>query len=772
MPEISVIIPAYNHADTLPACLDSVFAQTIRHREAEGRGDPVDVLEVIVINDGSTDNTKEVLKPYLDRIIYRETPNSGAQKTRNLGFSLSRGKFVIFCDADVIMKPTMLGKMRTALLTHPQATYAYCGFLFGLAHFRPQEFNADQLRYRNFIHTTALIRRGSFIGFDEKLKRFHDWDMWLSMLEQGKTGVVVRETLFRAIPRKDGMKYAISEWLPKFFYSPFFEALGIRLKSVIRYKHAADIIAKKHGLDLNASIDGGGRLWLGFIAIFAVSAISFGHPWLGTVASLVFLALTVAASLNQLIYGAVAVLAELVFGSLAGKTLMLSLFGFVLPLRMALFAAVLLIWLIRLAQGRARRPHVSIAIGVLITLSAVGWGMVNGLLHNIPFRDVFLDANAYLALPLVLIFISAVKNEQDQILLKKILKHGAIALAILTFAALYFFSHKFWDPAGVFAYKWLRDSRIAEITALDGGLYRVFIQSQIFCVMAFAMVVFGTMRSKLKQYAWAILPAAALVISGSRSFALGLIAAGVAWLIILLSSRAERGISTPRIKPGDSSPWTNRPYGLGMTAWKAAIVAISGVAIFLVALYFPFPASRSQTSFQEMLRSRSVSERDAATVSRWALLKELNAKIVEAPILGSGFGATVTYQSSDPRIVSTTGGAYTTAAFEWNYHDILIKMGLFGLLAYGYLLFAIFAVLNKSEPRTRLWLLPAFFALLATNAVSPYLNHPLGIGYLALLLALAETKKGGAFTVAELVRSKAPVPAAAAVPGLAMVNEE
>jgi hypothetical protein len=101
-------------------------------------------------------------------------------------------------------------------------------------------------------------------------------------------------------------------------------------------------------------------------------------------------------------------------------------------------------------------------------------------------------------------------------------------------------------------------------------------------------------------------------------------------------------------------------------------------------------------------------------------------------------------------------------------------MGLLGLLAYGYLLYAIFLVLWRSDERERRWLVPAFFALLTLNAVSPFLNHPLGIGYLALLLALAEKKQGelAPVTVAELLKQPSPAHAMAAAPGLAMVSEE
>lgn len=210
-----------------------------------------------------------------------------------------------------------------------------------------------------------------------------------------------------------------------------------------------------------------------------------------------------------------------------------------------------------------------------------------------------------------------------------------------------------------------------------------------------------------------------------------------------------------------------------MTFKKIAAFVVAGLALYAGLLFLPLPSVRSQTSFQDMLRSRSVSDRDAATASRWSLLPKLNEKIKESPIFGNGFGTSVTYQSSDPRIISTTGGSYTTSAFEWNYQDILVKMGLLGLLAYGYLLYAIFLVLLKAEPKERLWLIPSFFALLALNALSPFLNHPLGIGYLALLLALAERQRGqiAPVTVAEIIKTPARH-AVAAAPGLAMTSEE
>ncbi len=762
MREISVIIPTYEHAHTIIRCLNSVFAQTFKD------------TEVIVVDDGSTDGTGEKLKPFLDRIIYKRTANCGAPKARNAGFALSHGRFVIFLDADIVMKPEMLSTLYEALRANPGASYAYGGFRFGIARFRGERFDPERLKRVNFIHTSALIRREDFPGFDESLKRFQDWDLWLTMLKNGKRGIGVGKILFSAKPRS---RFGMSQWRPKIFFSPLFSALGIGKKVVARYRAAAAIIAKKHGLAEPGKPASGERhenrakfLWLAYLAVFAVSAFSFKYPFLGTTLSLAITIFAIALTRTRLIYGVLIMLAELIFGSLAGKTLAISFPGFILPLRFALFGIVGAFWLLRISQRRVRIPPKNAIAGVGLVLAAAGWGIANGLMRGTPLREVFFDANAYFALPIILFFFSAVENEDDQRTLIHNLKHGVIALSVLTLAALYFFGHRFPNAAGVFAYKWLRDTRIAEITALEGGTYRVFIQSQIFCMLSLFVVALGekgplTMAHRWKKWLWAILPAAALLVSGSRSFAAGIAAAGLIWIVIIIFSSLRRnGKQDRRVALSAARAEVN--------AWdvikKLAVFAIGAIAIYAALLAFPFPPARSQASFQDMLRSRSVSQRDAATASRWSLLTELHKKIMESPIYGSGFGATVTYESQDRRIVESTGGTYTTSAFEWNYHDIAVKMGILGLLAYGFLLWSIFSIIKKSSARSRYWLIPAFFALLLTNVFSPYLNHPLGIGYLALLLALADRKPDERVTAEALITNRSPAAAAARPCGAAM----
>lgn len=234
MSALSVIIPTYQHAATIAECLDSVLSQT---RKPD---------EIIVVNDGSTDGTEKVLSRYRDRVSVISQSNQGGNAARNNGFAASRGDLVIFCDADVVMRPDMLEVMERTLAEHPEASYAYGGFRFGWKGFRSYPFDAERLRRMNFVHTTSLVRREHFPGFDPSIRRFQDWDVWLTMLSQGHLGVFVDEELFQVIDRSD--RPGISQWRPSFLYHVPWHRLGWKPTSVRKYEDARRVIIQKHGL--------------------------------------------------------------------------------------------------------------------------------------------------------------------------------------------------------------------------------------------------------------------------------------------------------------------------------------------------------------------------------------------------------------------------------------------------------------------------------------------------------------------------------------------
>ena len=232
---ISIIIPVYNGEKTLNKTLESIAVQTYKN------------IEVIIVNDGSTDNTEKVFERFITKnnlnntYLFVNQENQGAPSARNHGARKAQGDFLFFCDADAILKKDALEKMLQALSDNKQASYAYSSFYWGKKIFKLWPFDAERLKKMPYIHTMALIRREKFPenGWDESIKKLQDWDLWLTMLEQGNVGCFVDEVLFKVIPVG-----GISSWLPSFAYKflPW-------LKDVKKYNEALKIVKQKHKLN-------------------------------------------------------------------------------------------------------------------------------------------------------------------------------------------------------------------------------------------------------------------------------------------------------------------------------------------------------------------------------------------------------------------------------------------------------------------------------------------------------------------------------------------
>ncbi len=198
---VSVIIPCYQAEKTLENTLNDIFNQTYQN------------IEIIAVNDGSTDNTQQILNKYHDKIKIVNQSNKGASAARNRGFEESKGNFILFCDADINLKKNMIEKMTHILIENPNKSYCYSNFKFGIHTFDLFPFDPDRLRKENYISTMSLIRKECFIGFNESLKRFQDWDLWKRMLDKGYEGVWYPERLFIA-PMAGGIsKYSFKNFL-------------------------------------------------------------------------------------------------------------------------------------------------------------------------------------------------------------------------------------------------------------------------------------------------------------------------------------------------------------------------------------------------------------------------------------------------------------------------------------------------------------------------------------------------------------------------------
>ncbi len=132
-----------------------------------------------------------------------------APKKRNDGFEKSTQPFVLFCDDDILLPANYIGTLLEALQKHPEVGFAYSGYhgivlhpethpIHGNFEIPAIHFDAQALKYGNYISTMSLMRRELFCGFDEKLKRLQDWSLWLTIVERGAKGILVPSQTFYA----------------------------------------------------------------------------------------------------------------------------------------------------------------------------------------------------------------------------------------------------------------------------------------------------------------------------------------------------------------------------------------------------------------------------------------------------------------------------------------------------------------------------------------------------------------------------------------------
>ena len=192
--KVSVIIPCYKQAVFLPDALESLLKQTYRNWEA------------IVVNDGSPDNTEEVVRQYMqqdNRISYLPQQNQGVSAARNNGIKQAKGEFILPLDADDTIEPTYVEKAARILDANPQIGIVYCrARLFGAqtGEWKLPEFDPKEIIYTNCIFCSSLFRKSDFEkagGYKEYMHHgYEDWDLWLSFLEHGLKVYRLDEFLF------------------------------------------------------------------------------------------------------------------------------------------------------------------------------------------------------------------------------------------------------------------------------------------------------------------------------------------------------------------------------------------------------------------------------------------------------------------------------------------------------------------------------------------------------------------------------------------------
>lgn len=180
---VSVVIASYNYGKYLPFALESALGQSYGN------------IEVIVVDDGSTDDTPQVIEPYLSdpRLRYIRQANAGQPKTKNRGIAESRGEFIAFLDADDIWLLDKLER-QMPLFADPQVGVVYCrrtwmdeqgGVLPGNERTLRRGFVLDHIFIDNFVcFSSSVVRRRLLIEhgvFDETLPMGIDYDLWIRL---------------------------------------------------------------------------------------------------------------------------------------------------------------------------------------------------------------------------------------------------------------------------------------------------------------------------------------------------------------------------------------------------------------------------------------------------------------------------------------------------------------------------------------------------------------------------------------------------------------
>ena len=403
-----------------------------------------------------------------------------------------------------------------------------------------------------------------------------------------------------------------------------------------------------------------------------------------------------------------------------------------ISLRMVIFGAVLFAWTVQYLRQKVslsfHHPLFFPFTGLFfLALCALG----QSFLLRGDITTALQDGNAYFYtlyfLPLLSIpWKSLQKHQWIQVFVAASLWVGFLTLGIV-----FIFSHTpEWMLVNTYAF--LRDTRLAEITKMTDAIFRVFLPSQIYLLF---LLLFLAPFFWLRSVSWKEgvifasvqgISIATLLVSLSRSYLVGLFVGMCTFVLALFFSKS---VSLKQIFPA--------------IGWHA-LSKIFGLIFLATALFLPVSYLHGQAGdWADMFSSRAGSTQDAAISSRWKLLDPMWQTIKEHPILGSGFGKTVSFETDDPRAEAVTGDKiWTTYAMEWGWLELWLKMGILGPLVFLWIAYVVIRGLIPLLAQPARWLaiggLASLALLYTIHIFSPYLNHPLGIGFLLFLAPFLE----------------------------------
>jgi glycosyltransferase involved in cell wall biosynthesis len=194
MPEVSVVIATYNRGALLERALDSVFGQTFED------------YEVLVADDGSTDDTPERLKKHRSRVRVLQLEHQGRPaRVRNRAIQEASGKYLAFLDSDDLWAPEKLERQVGLMRQDPELVLCYTDSVvedengrFLHVHSRRERprrgWVLDALLQTNFIPVPTVLARTDLVssagGFEESLRMAEDWCLWVRLALKGRIGFV------------------------------------------------------------------------------------------------------------------------------------------------------------------------------------------------------------------------------------------------------------------------------------------------------------------------------------------------------------------------------------------------------------------------------------------------------------------------------------------------------------------------------------------------------------------------------------------------------
>ncbi len=495
----------------------------------------------------------------------------------------------------------------------------------------------------------------------------------------------------------------------------------------------------------------GKRTWQALSAIFAIhlaGILAWQDPTWGLYFLIATLIATFLISYRSLALGLLIAFGEIFVGG-HGHLIDATIGGFSLSLRMIIFLAVMLAWGALVLQKK--REFILLPVRDtpwLLLVGAVILGALVGMITNDPGLAID-DVNSFLIIAYLLPIISITWTHALRRELLQVLTAAVAWLVLATIGLSFIFTHFSGDVLDP-VYTFVRDTRQFEVTFLTapfpedtrtscsppllcesgdwyGYWFRIFTPNHFVVGVMLMMILtlgwFHYKRQRLPEVAQiaGALAAAALLLSYSRSLWLGLAA----------------GIVTIKL-----SYWVDRRRHIAHFIRRGFLylaMMIVGMLIAFGSVMLPFP-TRPDLSDAAFYQTSSEVDRDAAVSSRWSMLDPIMLEIQTSPIIGSGFGEEVTFISDDPRVrEQSETGEWTAYRFEWGWLDLWLKMGLLGLIAFGWYAVVMYrAIRFTARKHGHAWLPISLGAglviLFITNIFTPYLNHPIGLGYMLFVI--------------------------------------